>query len=150
MTYQTLFLLSRLHKAQREEGNTIYTNFENNTFSGIVDPYGKCEETEPVGFNYTYDQLVSIFEHMQKQGYVQSVTPDWEYLQLTHAGFHYTQTLLSAIAGFFIRSILVPILVAALTAIVVGKINSEDSQPTQPESEESSYESSGNRTDNFD
>ena len=117
MTIQSLIFLYQLKKAQILEEKFVYINDKEKTI---------CTVSEKGGIVHTIDMakkwnsVHSMLTYLKGYNLVEWSNND--YARLTHAGFHYYQTLFSSICNFLFRSIAVPIAVAFVTTLITNSL----------------------------
>lgn len=117
MTWQAFRTLCKLRKAQINEGKEIWVDYENKQISTVVEA-GELQNT--IDMSSQWSSLVSTIEYLIEGNYIKHLSST--YYKVTHKGFHIRQEALSAFAVFMFRSILVPIGVALVTALITAWI----------------------------
>lgn len=120
MTIQALIILSKLKKIQMNEAGTVYFDRDNLTFSTVHEENAPAVEISVKNWRYS---LGSILAYLKKCDLVILGGPLGEYVQVTHKGWHIWQTALSRFAWFLFSSILVPVVVSAVTSLITLWIN---------------------------
>lgn len=115
MTIQSFILLSKLKRAQINEAGTVYVDREKWILYTVRDSEHPFWDINIQKYKYSFD---SIIEYLKGYGLIRTNDPLREYIEVTHAGWRIWQTILSRLAWFLFSSILVPIFVSALTALV--------------------------------
>lgn len=115
MTIQSFIMLSKLKKAQINEAGTVYVDKEKWVLYTVRESDCPFFDLCIQKYKYSFD---SIIEYLKSYDLVKTNDPICEYIEVTHAGWHIWQTVLSRLAWFLFSSILVPIFVSALTALV--------------------------------
>lgn len=116
MTYQALILLHQLKKVQRIEGGIVWVDVESRKISSMT--IG-CKRLTSINLSNKWDTIYPTLAYLQEQGLVRKEGSD--YYSLTYHGYHYAQNIISSVASFLFRSILVPITVSVITTIVMLK-----------------------------
>ena len=115
MSVQSNRVLRDLLKCQRIEGSEIFVNYSENK---LYEFHESTEERKPVKFRYHSSAMISIFNHLSREGFIKDISGGhWNALILTHAGNHRAQSRVSKLLNFLSTSILVPIIVALLTSV---------------------------------
>lgn len=70
-------------------------------------------------FHCPKEEMITILEHLEKEGFVTRTRHDFEYLKITHPGAEYFNSLLLRILWFIFGSVFIPVLVAWITAFSV-------------------------------
>ena len=115
MTIQALILLSRLKKVQMNEAGTVYFDRDHLTFSTVHEENAPSREISVKNWRYSLD---SVLSYLKKRDLVMMDGLLGEYVQVTHEGWRIWQTALSRLAWFLFSSILVPVAVSAVTALI--------------------------------
>ena len=118
MTYQERDLLMKIKKAQKREDKSV----EIDELSNLISTDGVSErERIDIDLSKSWDSVKNRIYGLEKQGFLNILpeNPDTGNIcvHLTHSGFHYWQTTLNQICSFLLKSVLVPIVVAFLTAL---------------------------------
>ncbi len=117
MTLQEIKFLRLIHKlTSKTEQSFYYDEFDHSLHlyenSSVKQP---CEELST--------EISSLESSLADEGYIVLLPSqglnDQNY-RLTHKGLHYFQVSLNALMSFLLKSILVPIIVAFLTALLVS------------------------------
>lgn len=90
LTKDSLKVLELLKKAQGTEDNTVYLNADELFARTVIEagqPYVSVDLSE-----YS-DRLNSILLSLSDEGYIRKLFVDFEYLQVTHEGWHYLSQL---------------------------------------------------------
>lgn len=119
MSKESNNVLHLLQKASPIEGGIVYVNLQ----SGYLKEFDNPSAPE-FRFPYPVDQMISIFRKLSGDGYLRKYQSDWDLLVLTHEGFHSKQTFLNDLGKFLLKSIVIPIIVSAITAIIVFHLES--------------------------
>lgn len=77
-------------------------------------------------YHWSYDEVSGLLQQLIDEEYIEAETifhgeyliPDYRYITLTYKGLHYDELRKNAIKDFFLKSILVPIVVSLLTSAV--------------------------------
>ena len=120
MTIPALILLFKMKKAQISEAGTFYIDNEK-WFLGTV----RDSENSPmlkVSIQKQEHSFYPTTEFLIKQGLVKTESPFYIY-SVTHEGWYIWQTAVSRLLMFLFSSILVPIIVSAITTLVALWIN---------------------------
>ena len=115
MSIQSNKVLRDLVESQRFDGNMIAVDFNQKCFGGLRES-DECDKVRV--FRYSSTEMVSIFRHLSREGYIEDVSNGrWELLIVTHSGNHRTQSRITLFLKFLSSSVLVPIIVALLTSV---------------------------------
>lgn len=120
MTAQALIMLSKLKKVQIHETGTFYVDNDNLFLCTVKD--GEHSPVVRISIQKQEHSFYSIMEYLVKQGLVRVETPFYIY-GVTHEGWCIWQTAASRFLMFLFSSILVPIVVSAITTLVALWIN---------------------------
>jgi len=96
---------------------------EVDTFSGLLTTLGSPrKERITEDLSKKWGSVESCIAYLEREGLL-SVGPERDdhgsyTIQLTHSGFHYAQTVISAFLKFLAKSVLVPIAVAFVTTLI--------------------------------
>lgn len=110
-------VLHLLQKASPTEGGIVYVDLKKEFLKELDNP-----SAPELQFPYPADQMISIFRKLSGDGYLRKYQSDWELLVLTHEGYHSKQTFLRDLGKFLLKSVVIPIIVSAITSIVVYHI----------------------------
>ena len=125
MTISAYRFLRKMKKAQRKPDGQIYIDFDRLEMKTIIE---QGEPRTEVSIHAFKRSLYSILDYLKKEGLVTQLS--LEGFQLTQSGYHYSQTLLSAAGRFLLASVLVPIIVAAITTLMTMWLTGSNSAPT--------------------
>lgn len=119
MTIQSYKVLKDLLKCQIEEGSEIHVEYENEQLLCLEREKWK---SNVVPFRYSANEMKSILNNLREEGCISSDS-DWFYtLTVTHYGNHTRQRRAELIADFLLKSVLVPIAVSVVTALLTTMI----------------------------
>lgn len=116
MTVQAISLLWHLRYVQREECEKIYCCYDNHTFQSVVE---KGQASISYTSKKSFSQLVPLFTYLSK---LDMLHKSGNYITLTHKGFHYFQSMATRALHAIFASVILPILVSAITAIITTVI----------------------------
>lgn len=113
MTIQCFNFLSVLKKAQPMESSFVCVDFENHTVSPLEN------ETQTIDISKYKESVVSILEHLEKKEYIKFANSKgyWQ-IKVTHKGYHLWQIAFFKMFKFTLVSIIVPIVVSAITTLI--------------------------------
>lgn len=121
-TIQSLRLLHRLKKAQGDEQCKVYINTEDLTARRVTETSEARECVSLSGFETSLGSTLNFLQRKGALSYVKySVHPDI-YCHVSHDGYHLFQWSTQTALSFLFKSVLVPIVVAAITAFIVSKV----------------------------
>lgn len=118
MTLQAALLLWALKRAQKHEDGEIYINFEKHTASPVLDAN---QSSKPIKLWFCKNSIKSILQHLENSGYIQQT--GFEYFQVLHYGWHTTQSFLTEVCNFLVKSILTPIVVSIITTLLTAWVS---------------------------
>lgn len=120
-------ILRKLRSCQRHHGMTVFVNYDTGEFLPESLDSGKCgdclDHEHSVSFKQSRAELTLIFEELARVGYIKDAAPEWNSITVTHIGHHRMYAALTEFSLFLFRSILVPVTVSAVTAVVVHLIS---------------------------
>lgn len=118
MTVQQLQVLKLLYKLTNHSEKRFYYD-ENEQLFFLYDGNGivNCSKFS--------SQIIGLLNNLQSYGYIEKVTinsftVDDNILRLTYRGLHPLYFSVETVMGFLIKSIVVPIVVAFITALLVS------------------------------
>ncbi len=115
MTFQAYKLLTDLKKTQIAEDGQIWLDADNMLMMTVMETNNsKCIV---INLSKKWNSLYSTLDYLRSQGLLNKHTAT--YYSLTHAGYHYNQTICTNICSFLLKSIFVPITVSAFTTVVL-------------------------------
>ena len=117
MTFKAAKLLSLLKQAQMYSDAHLVIDFENMTAKTIHPLGGDFQEVSLRGFNTS---LLSTLDYLEQKGYIAYDYPSGEAV-VKHEGWHATEATIRRAADFTFRDVIVPIIVAAITAFITAK-----------------------------
>lgn len=122
MSAQECLFLLKLRKAQQQEN----LNVEIDEMFSLLSTAGVPEKQQVTVSAYMHqDSVENMLHDLEQRGYLQILPKGKDelnaHIHLTHRGYHPIQTWLSIVLGFLFRSILVPIVVAMITAYLTVK-----------------------------
>ena len=117
MTLQEIKFLRLIHKLTSKTEQTFYYDELDRSIHLYKDNSAKqpCNKLSP--------ELNGIEDSLRKQGYLSLVSTgisNMKIYHLTHKGLHYLQFCFGTLLSFLFKSILVPIIVAFVTALLVS------------------------------
>lgn len=114
MTLQAILFLHRFKSVQMQENGSVWLDAENKLIQTVKTSPTAPSKTYPL--TKQWDSVFSIIDYLESKKLLMQTGS--AYFSLTHAGFHYLQNILSNIAKFLLKSVLVPIVVAILTTLI--------------------------------
>ena len=127
MTPKAYRLLRRLRRTQNYEGNTIFYDLENSIFRPVLGapdaPENAKERDRSVRCPLAPSDLQETLLYLEQLGYIRRPENSMYYWKITHSGNHLSFVYLSLFVSFVLRSVLIPVLVSAATAIVIHLIS---------------------------
>ena len=113
MTYQAYFLLRQIRKVQLSENGRVLIDPD----TKLLQTYeGPSDKSRGIDLSKKWSSVPSTLQYLVDNGY--ATVKVHRYYKLTHAGYHYTQTIISSVCSFLIKSIGVPIGVSILTTLI--------------------------------
>lgn len=113
MTMQALGLLYKLRRAQRYEDAQFGIDFDRNQ---VVTMLVEKPDSRTINVSLYRNSINKVLEYLEKEGYI--TINDSGYGQVLHKGWHWGQVFISKLGLFLFKSILVPIFVAFITALI--------------------------------
>ena len=117
MTLQEIKFLKLAHKLT----NKTELNFYYDEFDHSIHLYGNSSTQQPC--KELSNEIHSLEKSLEDHGYLALTAPEGlndQIYHLTHKGLHYLKFSLNALLSFLFKSILVPIIVAFVTALLVS------------------------------
>lgn len=118
MTFQALVFLFKIQKAQMRPDNEVYINYQTGTVKAIVD---KGEKAKAITIKRLLKNVPDIVEYLRDNGYL-NANENLNVIHLVQKGYYYKQNEIWIVLSFLLRSIFVPIVVAAITAYITVMI----------------------------
>lgn len=117
MTIQSLVLLHRLIRVQKNEHGSIWMDEENRKICTVIE-----QGQKPLCINLSkiWLSVRPRMSYLMSKGLLEQTGSS--HYSLTHSGFHYFQTLAASALSFLVKSVAVPIVVAFLTALITTVI----------------------------
>lgn len=112
MTRQSRIVLNRLLKTVHNEDTVIEISTKPNLFEIDLDP-SNTVSFEPYG-----NEIVSLVQHLNDEGYVQVTDKEGTVFQITHKGFHHRQLAIRFIVEKILTSFITPIAVSFITTLI--------------------------------
>lgn len=115
MTIKGYKLLKKLKKAQVEEVDTVYISYTDLTVSRVMN-----ERNSPsiASISKYKNSLRSTLKYLSDMGYINWNQKNDEYTKVTHTGWHFEEVVVQKILSFLMKSVIVPIVVAFITALL--------------------------------
>ena len=114
---QSSKVLKDLRKCQCAKGVYIYVDFDTGETIGTVDGF-EIDRSKALKFRFPGPKMILAFEDLLGRGLIKCSSGHWTYICVTMAGNHDKQYALHNFISFMAKSVLVPILVSAATALV--------------------------------
>ena len=115
MTIKGYRLLKKLKKAQTKEKDIVYISYSDLTASRVIET-GNVPSI--VGISKYENSLRPTLKYLRDSGYVHWSEKNEQYVWVTHAGWHFEETVIQKVLSFLIKSVAVPIVVAFITALL--------------------------------
>ena len=115
MTLQSAFLLHKLRRAQLTEDGEVYLDLKEMTASTVHDVNAPCKTVKLRLFRKSIN---SILQYLESTGYIQQT--GYDNFQVLHSGWHTTQSFLTKLCNFLVKSILTPIVVSIITTLLTA------------------------------
>lgn len=113
MTIQALLLLRKLRRAQRYEDAQFGIDFDRNQ---VVTMLVDKPDRRTINVSRYRNSINKVLEYLKKEGYI--TVSDGGCGQVLHKGWHWGQVFISKLGVFLFKSILVPVFVAFITALI--------------------------------
>ena len=117
MTFRAAILLRQLKQAQMREDNRLVIDFDGLTAKTLTD---RKEAHQEISLRRFETSLFSTLDYLKGKGFI-----DYEFYSgeafVNHAGWHATEATIRTAANFAFRDVIVPIIVAALTAYITAR-----------------------------
>lgn len=122
MTIQELFLLHNLRKAQQQEDQNVEIDELNSMLSTANVP---DRDRIDIAMPHQWSAIDNMLHDLERHGYLEILPKEADdtsdHVHLTHRGYHPLQIWWNKFCTFLFRSILVPIIVAIVTAYLTVK-----------------------------
>lgn len=115
MTIQALSFIRKIRKAQITEHGSVYIDFDNMLASTCHTANEPCVT---VSLKRYRNSARAILAYLQDLGYIKYDRPD--YVDVLHKGWHITQSFVSTLGAFLVKSILIPIVVSIITTLIAA------------------------------
>lgn len=117
MTIQSYLFLRKLKKAQITENGTVYFNEEKMTMSV---EHKANEPYVDIDISKYENSIKSIVDYLRGHNLViaPAANHGLSYVKVTHEGWRATQVQIGKLIRFLTASVLVPIVVSAITALI--------------------------------
>lgn len=115
MTKDLIKVLEGLKTAQITEDGNVFLSLQKTaacTLTAEGKPYREFD------FSKYKDSIRSILNSLAARGLIESGYPDYEYLHVTHEGWHYRQVLRQEFLSGLFKSVLLPVIVSLLTTLL--------------------------------
>lgn len=118
MTFSAAILLRQLKQAQMREDNHLIIDFDGLTAKTFT---GRKEVYQEISLKRFENSLLSTLDYLKGKGFIEYDFYSGEAF-VNHSGWHATESTIRAAANFTFRDVIVPIIVAAVTAYITAKL----------------------------
>lgn len=115
MTIQSLILLRALKKVQISENRNVFVDHDALEIRTVSSPDKPCKTLSIKKYSDSYE---AVLQYLKKNGLIEVTGPFQNIVTVIHGGWKYWQTFFSHAGQFLVKSVVVPIVVSAITTLV--------------------------------
>ena len=115
MTIKAYRLLKIIKKAQINESKEVFIDFNERYVCTVSE---KNDSKVTIDISEYEQSLLNTLEYLIDSGLIEKNYSSSSYVKVTHLGWHFGEITLWKIFSFLMKSIIVPIFVALITAIL--------------------------------